>query len=169
MKYLNLDRTGYDKCTCARCYDPASACRVLRKRSSRNGNLSGNCRKQTGCFVIGVVGRFAPSSSVKGDRKVAEARIKRIRYGQRISSFCGSISGILNQERIGQCTVFCYRNRTDGFVMDRTGSLSASTVSSTVIGVIPPPVIVAVLVISDATALGAYSLMQLHIRSLHFR
>ena len=42
------------------------------------------------------------------------------------------------------------------FVIFRFGALTAPIVSVTLIGVIPPPVIVAVLVISDSAANGAF-------------
>ena len=47
-------------------------------------------------------------------------------------------------------------NGLTDFVIFRFGALAAPIVSVTLIGVIPPPVIVAVLVISDSTANGAF-------------
>ena len=155
----NSDCSGYGKCACPRCHCPLAGCGILREGCCRYGNLPFLRRKSTGRGIVGIICRIRPSCSIIRYRKIRKYRIECICHHCAGCRQCRSISGILDKERIGQCSIFRNRNRTDGFGDCQLRILSAMTVSFAVTGVIPPPETVTVLVISDSAKRGANALV----------
>jgi uncharacterized repeat protein (TIGR01451 family) len=69
----------------------------------------------TGCFVVCVICSGHKCCSIIAYRYVGKNRIERIDDLCCCGCIRGSISGVLNEERIGQRSIFRYRNRADRF------------------------------------------------------
>lgn len=94
---------------------PFTGSLVDGKCCCRNSNFSGTGSKSTGSFIISVVFTFCPCASVKGDSQIRKYWIKRIGNDYGCGFICRNVSFILNQERVGQASVFSNRYRTDRF------------------------------------------------------
>ena len=94
---------------------PFTGSLVDGKCCCRNSNFSGTGSKSTGSFIISVVFTFCPCASVKGDSQIRKYWIKRIGNDYGRGFICRNVSFILNQERVGQASVFSNRYRTDRF------------------------------------------------------
>ena len=110
--HRSADRQNAD----ARFRDPSSGLRILRISCGRYRDPSRCKRELTGCLVIGVIGICSQLRSVHTYRQIRKDRIERVVDDCVVCSGYCSVSGILDRERIGQCSVFGNGLRRDRFV-----------------------------------------------------
>lgn len=110
-----LYRSGYSKSTCPRIDNQCTGCGIPCVGCRRDGYLSGNGCEQSGCLIVGVVGRFCPCSAVEGDGDILEYRKKSISEHNTICFSCLRVAGILYDKGVGELTVFCDCGRRERF------------------------------------------------------
>lgn len=115
VRSIFLNGSGNSQCTDSGSDAPLTGQRILRKGSSRNGDTSGNCCKFSGGLVVGIVGSGCKCSAVEGDGEIPKDWCELVGNDCARSGICGSVSAVLDQEGVGQSSVFRDRNRRNGF------------------------------------------------------
>ena len=104
LLYDDLDSASYGEGNNSRLDDPNSVC-VLSVSRCGYGYLTGYGRKYACSFIVGVIGRLCPYSTVVGYYDVFKHRVKGIGHSCVIRSGNGDIAHILDDECVGQFSV----------------------------------------------------------------
>ena len=101
---------GNNECADTRYDAPSAACRILRVGCGRYGNLAGNGCKLSGALRVGVICSGSPCGVIEFDGKIAQRRIESVGNNNIVTGVGGCIPEVLNEEGIGQRSVFRYGN-----------------------------------------------------------